>query len=269
MNVPQASVIPLGIENQRDGSEGTLVERAQRGDELAFATLYQLHNKRVYSVCLRMTKDVAEAEDLAQEAFMQVFRNLNSFRGNSAFATWLYRIAVNTVLMEIGAAEKPVLMVFNKIDHVTGGIPPLMREKYPHAVSISAKTGEGVAPLLAELGTQLRPIREFLDLRVPHDPFVPGNQAGFVTLELRTFPSGIQHPARDVAEAGTNDHAIPAGLATSEADFHFASPSERFVGRMRREGLPIARLWKSESALLSIGLNKRGKPGVWFTKTLH
>jgi 50S ribosomal subunit-associated GTPase HflX len=50
-----------------------------------------------------------------------------------------------------------------------GGIAPLMREKYPHAVSISAKTGEGIAPLLAELGTQLRPIREFLDLRVPQE----------------------------------------------------------------------------------------------------
>jgi GTPase len=77
--------------------------------------------------------------------------------------------AVNTVLMEIGAAEKPVLMVFNKIDRITGGIAPLLREKYPHAVSISARTGEGIAPLLAELGTQLRPIREFLDLRVPQE----------------------------------------------------------------------------------------------------
>ena len=77
--------------------------------------------------------------------------------------------AVNTVLMEIGAAEKPVLMVFNKIDELAGGVSPVMREKYPHAVSISAKTGEGIEPLLAELGTQLRPIREFLDLRVPQE----------------------------------------------------------------------------------------------------
>ena len=77
--------------------------------------------------------------------------------------------AVNTVLLEIGAAEKPVLMVFNKMDQLTGGIPPLMREKYPNSVSISAKTGEGIAALLAEIGTQLRPIREFLDLRVPQE----------------------------------------------------------------------------------------------------
>jgi len=110
MNVSPASVIPLTAENQRDDSEGTLVQRAQRGDEQAFATLYQLHNKRVYSVCLRMTKDVAEAEDLAQEAFIQVFRNLNSFRGDSAFATWLYRVAVNTVLMKLRRRKSPPLL---------------------------------------------------------------------------------------------------------------------------------------------------------------
>ena len=75
--------------------------------------------------------------------------------------------AVNDVLLEIGAAEKPVLMVFNKLDRLEGGIPPAMSDKYPHAVSISAKTGDGIEPLLAEIGTQLRPIREFLDLRVP------------------------------------------------------------------------------------------------------
>jgi RNA polymerase sigma-70 factor, ECF subfamily len=84
---PPVGVIPLGAENQRDDSEATLVQRAQRGDEQAFATLYQLHNKPVYSVCLRMTKDVAEAEDLTQEAFIQAFRNLNSFRGGSTFST--------------------------------------------------------------------------------------------------------------------------------------------------------------------------------------
>jgi GTPase len=75
--------------------------------------------------------------------------------------------SVNLVLTEIGAAAKPTLMVFNKIDQLTGTVAAVMREKFPHAVCISAKTGEGIAPLLAEIGTQLRPIREFLDLRVP------------------------------------------------------------------------------------------------------
>ena len=75
--------------------------------------------------------------------------------------------AVNAVLRDIGAGAKPVLMVFNKLDRLEGGVPPVLRERYPQAVSLSARTGEGITPLLAELGTQLRPIREFLDLRVP------------------------------------------------------------------------------------------------------
>ena len=80
--------------------------------------------------------------------------------------------AVNTVLMEIGAAGKPVLMVFNKIDKLKlNGNGALNRwlEKFPHAVGISAATGEGVSNLLAELGTQLRPTREFLELKIPHE----------------------------------------------------------------------------------------------------
>jgi RNA polymerase sigma-70 factor (ECF subfamily) len=113
-------------EDQREGSEDTLVQRAQRGDEQAFATLYQLHNKRVYSVCLRMTRDVAEAEDLAQEAFMQVFRNLNSFRGDSAFPTWLHRIAVNTVLMKLRKRKSPPLLSLD--EPVSSGSNSLKRE---------------------------------------------------------------------------------------------------------------------------------------------
>jgi hypothetical protein len=72
---------------QQDDTIASLVQRAQRGDEQAFAALYQLHSKRVFAVCLRMTKDVADAEDLTQEAFLQVFRSINSFRGDSAFST--------------------------------------------------------------------------------------------------------------------------------------------------------------------------------------
>lgn len=76
-----------------------LVKRAQQGDTDAFASLFYAHKARIYSVCLRMTNNTAEAEDLMQDAFMQVFRKLDTFRGDSALSTWLYRIAVNTVLM--------------------------------------------------------------------------------------------------------------------------------------------------------------------------
>jgi RNA polymerase sigma-70 factor (ECF subfamily) len=78
-----------------------LVSRAKQGDQEAFAALYELHRKRVYSLCLRMTGDVHEAEDLAQDAFIHVFRKLDTFRGDSTFSTWLYRVAFNTVLMRL------------------------------------------------------------------------------------------------------------------------------------------------------------------------
>ena len=65
----------------------------------AFEQLYQRHNRRVYSLCLRMTQNVAEAEDLAQEVFIQLYRKIGSFRGDSAFTTWLHRMTVNQVLM--------------------------------------------------------------------------------------------------------------------------------------------------------------------------
>src|ERR1700694_5437842 len=89
------NVIPVKKATEQDDAELTLVQRAKQGKEEAFATLFELHKRRVYSVCLRMTKDVTAAEDLTQEAFLQVFRNIGSFRGDSAFSTWLHRIAVN------------------------------------------------------------------------------------------------------------------------------------------------------------------------------
>ena len=78
-----------------------LVSRAKDGDRDAFATLFDLHKRKVYSLCLRMTGDVVYAEDLTQDVFIQVFRKVATFRGDSSFSTWLYRVAVNTVLMEL------------------------------------------------------------------------------------------------------------------------------------------------------------------------
>ena len=78
--------------------------------------------------------------------------------------------AVNAVLAEIGAGEKPTIMIFNKIDRLNSdGMLNRLQAHHPHAVTISATTGEGIPVLLAEIGTQLRPKREFLELRVPHE----------------------------------------------------------------------------------------------------
>jgi RNA polymerase sigma-70 factor, ECF subfamily len=74
-------------------------ERRIRGDLQSFEELFKLHQGKVYAVCLRMTGNTAEAEDLSQEVFVQVFRKLGTFRGESAFSTWLHRLTVNQVLM--------------------------------------------------------------------------------------------------------------------------------------------------------------------------
>jgi len=78
--------------------EADWIARAKRADSGAFEKLYRLHVDKVYGLCLRMTGNVAEAEDCAQEAFIQAWNKLDKFRGDSAFATWLHRIAVNSVL---------------------------------------------------------------------------------------------------------------------------------------------------------------------------
>ena len=84
--------------NAGQSEEEGLIDRARNGDSRAFEALYRRNVDKVYGLCLRMTGNVGEAEDCAQEAFIQAWRQLDKFRGDSAFSTWLHRIAVNAVL---------------------------------------------------------------------------------------------------------------------------------------------------------------------------
>jgi RNA polymerase sigma-70 factor (ECF subfamily) len=84
------------------------VRRAQAGDEDAFSELYVQNKKRVYSICMRLVRDPSLAEDLSQEAFLQLHRKLGSFRGESAFTTWLHRLTVNVVLMYLRKRVLPI-----------------------------------------------------------------------------------------------------------------------------------------------------------------
>jgi RNA polymerase sigma-70 factor (ECF subfamily) len=88
-------------------SESDAIRQAQAGDPVAFERIYQLHSRRVYALCLRMVGNTAEAEDLAQEAFLQLFRKIATFRGESAFSTWLHRLSVNVVLMKLRKKTLP------------------------------------------------------------------------------------------------------------------------------------------------------------------
>jgi RNA polymerase sigma-70 factor (ECF subfamily) len=103
------------------GSDGIpekeTIRQAQEGDAAAFERIYRRYNRRVYGLCLRMTKNQADAEDLTQEAFLQVFRKIHTFRGESAFSTWFHRVSVNIVLMSLRKRKVMEIPLENDGEH--------------------------------------------------------------------------------------------------------------------------------------------------------
>jgi RNA polymerase sigma-70 factor (ECF subfamily) len=98
-------------------TESDAILRAREGDSLGFEYLYNGHRKHVYSVCLRILKNSADAEDLTQQTFLQVFRKLGTFRGESGFSTWLHRVTINVVLMHL-RRKKPTEARTEDLDSV-------------------------------------------------------------------------------------------------------------------------------------------------------
>src|SRR5713101_5164898 len=92
-------------------TESEAIRLAQAGNAAAFEFLYALHSRRVYALCLRMVSNPFDAEDLMQEAFLQLFRKIATFRGESAFSTWLHRMSVNVVLMQLRKKSLPVVPI--------------------------------------------------------------------------------------------------------------------------------------------------------------
>lgn len=106
-------------ESATESSTPDLVRFAQAGDDDAFSDLHSKYAKRVFQICMRMVRNFSLAEDLTQETFLQVYRKLASFRGDSAFATWLHRLAVNTVLMHL--RKRGLSLV--SLDHMMTDVP--------------------------------------------------------------------------------------------------------------------------------------------------
>ena len=90
----EAAAIDVGL-----ATDFQLAQLAAKGDMTPFEEIYRRHHRRVYSICLRMLQSASEAEDLTQDVFIQLYRKIGSFRGDSAFTTWLHRMTVNQVLM--------------------------------------------------------------------------------------------------------------------------------------------------------------------------
>ena len=110
-------------------SEAEAIRRARDGDRTVFEFLYRLHSRRVYAVCMRMVGNSAEAEDLTQETFLLLLRKIHTFRGESAFSTWLHRLAVNIVLMRLRKKSPP-------IDSIEAALDPEDETASPHQASM-------------------------------------------------------------------------------------------------------------------------------------
>ncbi len=127
--IPYLGCVPTGTVARPRRSENSelpeadAIRLAQHGDPGAFERIYRLHSRRVYALCLRMVGNTTEAEDLTQEAFLQLFRKIQTFRGESAFSTWLHRLAVNVVLMRLRKKTLPAtsLEETTESDEETGG----------------------------------------------------------------------------------------------------------------------------------------------------
>ncbi len=96
--IPRPRLSELGKESCMADADQDLVTRSQTGDPAAFEALVRTHQRMIHSLTFRMTGSLADAEDLAQEAFLRAYAQIGTFRGSAKFSTWLYRIAMNTCL---------------------------------------------------------------------------------------------------------------------------------------------------------------------------
>ena len=179
-------------------SDLALAIAAGKGDMAAFEKLYERHNRRVYSLCLRMTQNAAEAEDLAQEAFIQLFRKIGSFRGDSAFTTWLHRLTVNQCLMH-----------FRK-----------------RSVKLERTTEEGETPVQVVTGTEnpnAMPVMDRIALDNALTQLPPGYRTVFVLHDVE----GHEH--EEIAKM------LGVAVGTSKSQLHKARMKLRKILKARNE----------------------------------
>ena len=194
------------IPSDRDETSWTpdynLAQGAASGDMQAFEELYRRHHRRVYSLCLKMTQNIPEAEDLAQETFVHLFRKVGSFRGESAFTTWLHRLTVNHVLMH-----------FRK-----------------RSVRDEKITEEGETPDQAVLGTE-NPNRMHVIDRIALDHAIAELPPGYRTVFVLHDIEGYDHE-----EIG---RMLGCAVGTSKSQLHKARMKLRNVLR-RRHGFKLS-----------------------------
>ena len=134
-------------------SEQELIARAKAGDQEAFGQLVLAHQNKVYSLCVHMTGDRDQGEDLAQEAFLKAWRSLASFREDSSFATWMHRLTTNLCLdyLRKQARQKEISTAVSLDDEESGWSEPADPDSDPHEQLERSERGKALARALKEL----------------------------------------------------------------------------------------------------------------------
>jgi RNA polymerase sigma-70 factor (ECF subfamily) len=131
------------------GADLQLAVQVAQGDMDAFATLYSLYHERVYYLCLKMMRDGSQAEDLAHDIFLHIHRKIGSFRGDSALATWIYRITVNQVLMYFRRRKRRPLQFLEDLEpgEATAATAALISEDKAHGKSTRMELEQAIDTL--------------------------------------------------------------------------------------------------------------------------
>lgn len=213
-------------------SDLELVRMAQEGNADAFASLYNAHKVKIYSLCLRMTSNVAEAEDLTQIVFLQVFRKLGSFRGDSALSTWLYRVAVNTVLMHF-------------------------RKKGLRQLSLDEPVGQAPDSQKRELGKVDGNLSGTID-RIALTRAMKELPVGYRTIFLLHEVEGCEH--HEIA------HRLRCSVGTSKSQLHKAKARMRELlgsARLAKSLSRVGRKPAKESPQTIVLQRGPSEPGAW------
>jgi RNA polymerase sigma-70 factor (ECF subfamily) len=220
---PQKSAPPNSLPLHSELTEAEIIERAVHGDSAMFEHLYRLHSRHVYAVCVRMVKDPAEAEDLTQEAFLLLFRKIHTFRGDSAFSTWLHRLAVNRVLMRLRKKSLPSISLDTPLD--------------PHNPSDSPGIDLGLPDLLLE-GSLDRINLERCIKRLP---------SGYRTIFVLHDVHGYKHHeigeilGRSIGDSKSQLHKARAQLRTLLREVQRGKARENRLAFAKRDPVDIGR----------------------------
>ncbi|MBM4213283.1 MAG: RNA polymerase sigma factor RpoE [Gammaproteobacteria bacterium] len=215
MHVASSTVprnVPAGPEwsavNNGEQSDPSLVQLAQRGDAGAFDALVRRYQHKVVKLVLRYVRDPAEAEDIAQEAFIKAYRALPRFRGDSAFYTWLYRIAINTAKNALAARDRSPLSF--EIDRPEGeeSSEVLARMKdtaTPEALALTEEIRSIVTAAIDSLPEDLRTAIQLRELEgMSYEEIANAMECPVGTVRSRIFRAreAIDARLREVFEGG-------------------------------------------------------------------